>query len=104
MVGHIARFLGHFGAVDAEFVAAHTREPSAPQRLVEVSGPITIKTDEFRFVQPFQGMEVIPEAGTVIGYDGDEPVRTPYDQCVLVMPSLRRRKGESAVRLGRFVG
>ena len=38
----------------------------------------------------------------MIGYDDEEAVRTPFDECVLIMPSLRRRKGESAVRLGRF--
>jgi hypothetical protein len=40
----------------------------------------------------------------VIGHDGDRPVRTPYDDCVLVMPSRRLRPGESAVRFGRLVG
>ena len=64
---------------------------------------MTIHTDRFRFVADFRGMEVIPTAGTVIGYDDEEAVRTPFDDCVLIMPSLRRRKGESAVRLGQYV-
>jgi predicted deacylase len=96
------RFLDHFGMLDPDFVQAHRCDPSGPQRVVEVQGPVTIRTDHFRFVRDFRGMEVVPEAGTVIGYDGEEPVRTPFDDCVLIMPSLRRRKGESAVRLGRF--
>jgi hypothetical protein len=28
---------------------------------------------------------------------------TPYDDCVLIMPTRRPRRGETAVRLGRFV-
>jgi hypothetical protein len=51
----------------------------------------------------FTGLEVIAEAGTLIGWDGDREVRTPYDDCVLVMPSKRLYRGQTAVRLGRFV-
>ena len=42
-------------------------------------------------------------AGTVIAYDGTRPIRTPYDDCVLIMPSRRLAPGLTAVRLGRFV-
>ncbi len=98
------RFLAHLGLVDEDFAREHTRPAAAAQRVVEVTGPVTIATDRFRFVEDYRGMEVIPRAGTVIGYDGDREVRTPFDECVLIMPSLKRRKGESAVRLGRYVG
>jgi hypothetical protein len=47
-------------------------------------------------------MEVIEKQGTLIGWDGDAEVRTPYDKCVLIMPSRRLRRGESAVRFGRY--
>ena len=59
--------------------------------------------EAFRFVETFNGLEVIPKAGTVIAYDGDAPVATPYDDCVLIMPSRRLNPGASAVRLGRYV-
>ena len=42
--------------------------------------------------------------GLVIGRDGDHKARTPYPDCVLIMPSRRLRGGGSAVRLGRYVG
>ena len=42
-------------------------------------------------------------SGTLIGRDGDREIRTPYSDCVLIMPTRRPRKGETAVRLGRFV-
>ena len=98
------RFLNQYGMLAPEFVDAHLQTRfNVAQKVVEVTGPVTIKTDGFRFTDDFIGMEVIARAGTLIGFDGDEEVRTPYDDCVLIMPSLRRRKGESAVRLGRFV-
>jgi len=47
---------------------------------------------------------VIAKAGTVLGHDDGEPVTTPYDDCVLVMPSSSRplRPGVTVVRLGRL--
>jgi hypothetical protein len=45
----------------------------------------------------------VPDAGTLIGHDGDQEVRTPYAHCVMVMPSREPLKGKTAVRLGRLV-
>jgi succinylglutamate desuccinylase len=79
------------------------RAPRPAPRVVEVTQAVTIKSDHFTFDQPFRGLEVLPQAGTLIGHDGDEPVRTPYADCVLIMPSQRLTRGTTAVRLGRFV-
>jgi hypothetical protein len=99
------RFLRHTGVVDAGWVDERLRVAAPPaQMLIEVSGPITIKTDQFRFVEDYRGLEVIEKADTVIGYDGDEPIRTPFDRCVLIMPGRLLVPGLSAVRLGRVVG
>jgi predicted deacylase len=98
------RFLQHYDILDRDVARAHlAKQPAARQKLIEVTGPVTIKTDSFRFAQEYRGMEVIDKAGTLIGFDGDEEIRTPYDSCVLIMPSRRLRKGESAVRFGRFI-
>lgn len=77
--------------------------PPAPQRLIEVSEAVVVEQGPFRFVEPYRGLEIIPGAGTVIAYDGGVPVRTPYDDCVLIMPSQRLARGLTAVRLGRIV-
>jgi hypothetical protein len=98
------RFLLHFGAIELEFAAPHLVPLPAAQRVVEVTQAVTIATDDFRFDAPYVGMEVIARAGTVIAHDGARAVATPYDNCVLIMPSMRLRKGETAVRLGRIVG
>ena len=98
------RFLLHTGSITPEFAAPHlAREAPPAQRFIEVTGPVTIETDRFKFAADYRGMEVIAEAGTVIGHDGETPVATPYDGCVLIMPSRRLRKGESAVRFGRYL-
>jgi len=73
------------------------------QKVIEVIGPVTIQSSKFTFANEFQGMEVLAEAGTLIGHDGDNPVVTPHNDCVLIMPSMRLWKGQTAVRLGRFV-
>ncbi len=98
------RFLRVMGVVAPEVAAPYLAgaTPTA-QRFIEVTGPVTIETDDFRFAGEFHGLEVIARAGTVIGTDGDRPIATPYDDCVLIMPSRRLRRGESAVRFGRFV-
>jgi predicted deacylase len=75
----------------------------SPQRMVEVTDAVTVNGGPFRFTRDFQGLEVIPTAGTIIAYDGTTPVRTPYDQCILIMPSRRLSPGLTAVRLGQLV-
>ncbi len=97
------RFLDHYEVVEPAFVEEHlTTAPPPEQHLIAVTGPITIETDDFRFTESFRGMEVIEKEGTLIGWDGNTEVRTPYDNCVLIMPSRRLHKGESAVRFGRY--
>ena len=101
-----ARFLVEAGCVAADEAA--TRLPGwrqadgpAPWAL-DVTGPVVARSANFRFTRPFQGLEVIAKAGTVIGDNGGEPVVTPYDDCVLVMPSSQQaRPGVTVVRFAR---
>jgi len=98
------RFLRHFGMLDAERLERELDPlPVASQRLIEVTTTVTIATDAFRFTRPVRGLQSIARAGTVYAADGDEEIRTPHDNCVLIMPTRRPRKGETAVRLGRYV-
>lgn len=100
----VLRFLRHFGMAGEAFLDRHLDPaPHVAQRVIEVTATITIATDDFAFVEPVQGLGVVPRAGTVLAHDGDTALRTPYDDCVLIMPTRRPRQGETAVRLGRFV-
>ena len=57
---------------------------------------------DFRFVSPPTDLQVIEQKGTLIGYEPEQRIVTPYDDCVLVMPSLRQlRPGVTVVRLAR---
>ncbi|MEQ8804503.1 MAG: M14 family metallopeptidase [Rhodospirillales bacterium] len=98
------RFLLYTGAVDMDFATPHLGPTPPKQKIVEVTHPVTITTDRFRFAEDYRGLETIAKAGTVLGYDGDEPVVTPHDDCVLIMPSRRLNRGATAVRLARVVG
>ncbi len=73
------------------------------QQFIEISDTITIRSDRFAFGGEFQCFEVIPQAGTEIARDGTRKVMTPYDDCILVMPTRQPVRGQTAVRLGRFV-
>jgi hypothetical protein len=64
---------------------------------------VTIATDAFEFARPVEGLDVIAKAETLLARDGDNEVRTPYANSVLVMPTRRPKKGETAVRIGRYV-
>jgi predicted deacylase len=97
------RFLARCGIIDPERGPLRFAEVPLAQKTVEVTHPVTITAEVFRFARVFTGLEVVEQAGTLIGWDGDREVRTPYDHCVLVMPSKRLYRGQTAVRLGRFV-
>ena len=72
--------------------------------MIRVTDAVVARSADFRFAAPWSGLEVLAEAGTVIGWSEGEPIRTPYPDCVLVMPSLRQlRPGVTVVRLGRLV-
>ncbi len=100
----LVRFLAHAGIAEPAWVTRHlAKKKPAPQRLIEVTHAVTIKSPEFRFAEDYRGLEVIAKKGSVLGHDGPDPVRTPYDDCVLIMPSRRLQPGQTAVRLGRYV-
>ena len=95
------RFLRHFGLV-ADSPADAVRLP--PQQAIEVTDVVTIDSDDFAFVLPVHGLMRIPQAGTPLARDAGRVIVTPYDDCVLIMPTRRPRAGETAVRLGRYIG
>ena len=54
-------------------------------------------------MQPYRGGDVIRRRNTLIALDGETEIRTPHDDCLLIMPSLRPSRGHTAVRLARFL-
>ncbi len=98
------QFLAAIGMVEESHLDRLGRGPKpSPQQVIEVTDAMTVKKGPFRFSRSVKGLDIISKAGTIIAYDGDLPVATPYDNCVLIMPSQRLSPGLTAVRLGRFV-
>lgn len=94
-----ARFLTCVGVADEELLEG-LGEPGE-QVFYRVTEAVLIETDDFDFAEPFTGGEVIPKAGTLLGIDGGRRIETPYDNCMLVMPTKRKWPGQTAVRLAR---
>ncbi len=98
------RFLSHLRMIAPDLVPSRSALPPAHgQRHIEVTEAVTIKSDSFEFIADFQGLETIPMTGTIIAHDAGAPVTTPYNDCVLIMPSRRLTPGKTAVRLGRYI-
>jgi predicted deacylase len=105
MAATVARLLLATGQIDA---AAARRITDAPldagrPRFAQVTRTITAQTNEFAFVHPYRGGDIVPGRNTLIALDGEIEIRTPHDDCLLVMPCLRTCRGHTAVRLARLV-
>jgi hypothetical protein len=100
----LVRFLGVSGIASASWVDQNARiKKPEVQKVIRVTEAVVAKTGGFKFSGAFTGLEVLPKKGAVVATDGDHTWRTPYDDCVLVMPSMRHLKpGTTMVRLGRY--
>lgn len=99
-----ARFLLLSGVIDREDLPDGWIQP-LPENMnvVRVTEPVVARSMDFRFADAYTGLEVFPEAGSLIAWSDGEPVYTPYDNCMLVMPSLRQLlPGVTVVRLGKI--
>ena len=97
------KYLKMHNVIDQDAFSEHELPAPKEQKLISVTDAVTIKNGGFKFAENYIGFECIEKAGTVIGWDGDEEVKTPYDNCVLIMPSRRQNVGDTAVRLGKLV-
>lgn len=98
----VAGLLRHTGLADEHPLLPPRPQWPVRQRVAEVTDAITANTASFAFVQSFRGGDVVARRNTLIALDGTTEIRTPYDQCLLVMPSLRPSRGHTAVRLARL--
>ena len=92
----VAGVLRHLNMAD---LPAET--PASTPRFAQVTRAITATTGNFSFVRAWRGGDVVHQADTLIAMDGAEEIRTPHDDCLLIMPSLRPSRGHTAVRLAR---
>ncbi|TEA79165.1 succinylglutamate desuccinylase/aspartoacylase domain-containing protein [Allopusillimonas ginsengisoli] len=100
----MARFLIEADTLNRDEVPSGWLAPDAPhQQALRVTQAISTPSGKFRFAQPWVGLECL-DAGTLIGWEEDEPVVAPYDNCVLIMPSLATvRPGVTVLRLAQAI-
>ena len=102
-VDTVLHYLRALDMIGPETVAEHRRTPEVEhQTVVDVTDGYAIRTDDFYFTENFKGLERFTKAGEVIAVDGGEELRTPYDDCILVMPNHRAVRGQRAFRLARL--
>jgi len=101
MLSSVAGLLRHVGVAGPD--APLPAPPAVTSgRMATVTAAVTAMTSSFEFVQTYRGGDIIPRRNTLIAMDGETEIRTPHDDCLLVMPALRPSRGHTAVRLGRF--
>ena len=98
------RFLVATGTIASDWAKSRLPLAAPPaQRVIRVTEAVTAESTNFKFAKQWTGLEVVPRAGTVVATDGERTWKTPYDDCVMVMPSIVHLKpGSTAVRLGRY--
>lgn len=99
----IARLLLASGIVQADDLPADWRRADPDQqRVLQVTHALVAPSMQVQFSQNWQGLETLPQAGSEIGKADGQPLLTPYDNCTLIMPSLRQlRPGVTVVRLAQ---
>jgi hypothetical protein len=98
------RFLRALDIVDPDVAAEQIDDqPVAAQKVVRVTEAVIANSKDFKFADGLQGLSIVPRKGDVIAIDGGTAVPAPYDNCVLIMPTMIHVKpGLTAVRLGRL--
>ncbi|SFB05489.1 Succinylglutamate desuccinylase / Aspartoacylase family protein [Collimonas sp. OK607] len=100
-----SRFLITTGVVVATDLTEFIKQAKpVAQQVLQVTQAVIADTMDLQFTQDFRGLERIELAGTVIARDGDREIATPYDDCVIIMPSLRHLgPGVTVMRLARVL-
>ncbi|MEQ1515633.1 MAG: succinylglutamate desuccinylase/aspartoacylase family protein [Usitatibacteraceae bacterium] len=98
------RFLRTLDVVDQALAQSEIdRSEVATQKVVRVTEAVIAGGKDFRFAAGLRGLSVVAKQGDLIATDDGKPVPAPYDNCVLIMPTLVHVKpGLTAVRLGRL--
>lgn len=98
------KFLKVTGVADAQWVDARCSLPPVEQKVVQVTEGYAAKSLDFEWLDVYNGLEVIEQAGKALAEDAGHTVRSPYDNAVLVMPTRSKRfaVGNTMVRFGRI--
>ena len=100
----IWRFLFAVHVVERALAESQIESVRPPrQKVVRVTEAVIANDKDFKFAKGLKGLSIVPKRGDLIALDGGKPVPAPYDNCVLIMPTMIHVKpGLTAVRLGRL--
>ena len=96
-IGVARDFVAHFGLIEQETPLA-----VRPQRRFELLQTCMVKTPEFHFARPVLGFETFAK-GELIAIDGPDEIRSPCDDCTILMPTREPIVGREAVYLSRLM-
>ena len=98
------RFLRSCGVVDRDQADAQINGENPPaQNVVRVTEAVVANSMDFTFAGGLRGLSRVAKKGQLIGHNGNTPVLAPYDNCVLIMPTMLHVKpGLTVVRLGQL--
>lgn len=97
----VSRFLMTSGICDTPPYALPDY-PSPDPVIAQVTECITARSRSLTFTESFTSGDIIRCRGTLLAWDGEDEIRTPYDNCMLIMPNPRTARGHTAVRLARI--
>jgi predicted deacylase len=103
----IWRFLATTGLMSQQAATEHSNKTGLvaheAQRTIVVTEAVVAQTLDFHFDCSYTGLQVIAKKGDPIASDGERKWTAPYDNTVLVMPSMAHLKvGTTMVRLGQI--
>ena len=98
------RFLSALNVVDRDRALAEIEGAPVPaQKIVRVTDALIAGSLDYQFAAGLKGLSIVAKKGDLIALDAGQPVQAPYDDCVLIMPTLVHVKpGLTAVRIGRI--
>ena len=98
------RFLRALDVVNVDQANAEIDAAAVPaQKIVRVTDALIASSLDYKFAPGLKGLSIVPQKGDLIAHDAGRPVAAPYDNCVLIMPTLIHVKpGLTAVRIGRI--
>lgn len=98
------RFLRALDVVNVDQANAEIDAAAVPaQKIVRVTDALIASSLDYKFAPGLKGLSIVPQKGGLIAHDAGRPVAAPYDNCVLIMPTLVHVKpGLTAVRIGRI--
>lgn len=101
----MARFLVEAKVCDEDdFPSSWFINPVKTQLTLQVTDAVVAESTDFVFTTKWDNLQIVKKAGTVLAHSHGKDIRTPYDNCVLIMPNQGTIKAKTTVvRLAKIM-